>query len=272
MLINYDLGHHYQRRPNNPSKVPIKQKIDKHLRRSEEVMQAINVATIMNSAHNGLSGIVPSPLPRSKPPPLPSSAASRHVLSDAEIQARLDALRVKINSNLNHSVEQPQTYSQQYPRNRVKSPYLYPNHQQISPVMLTSNPQTPPVRSRRSHGPTQQTRQQQHSSRPSTSYSQQNLYLAFIASRHLSTLEKTLLESDSDRQKLIRIFTWLKDVDDHRHEQLDHDQLLLEQNQRMEDQDENLSLYSEIQYAVDDLPANTDGKEGERIVTMQFED
>ena len=47
---------------------------------------------------------------------------------------------------------------------------------------------------------------------------------------------------------------------------------LIEQNQRMLDQEENYSLYSEIQYAVDDLPANTTGKPCEKIATMQFED
>ncbi len=95
-----------------------------------------------------------------------------------------------------------------------------------------------------------------------------NLYLAFIASRHLSSLEDALFESDIDHQKLLQIFTWLKGVEDHRHEQLDHDQLLIEQNQRMLDEEENLSLYSEIQHAVDDLPANTTGKPCEKIATI----
>ena len=36
--------------------------------------------------------------------------------------------------------------------------------------------------------------------------------------------------------------------------------------------EENLSLYSEIQVAVDDLPANTAGKPCEKIATMHFED
>lgn len=40
----------------------------------------------------------------------------------------------------------------------------------------------------------------------------------------------------------------------------------------MLEQEENLSLYSEIQNAVDDVPANTAGKPCEKIATMQFED
>ena len=40
----------------------------------------------------------------------------------------------------------------------------------------------------------------------------------------------------------------------------------------MLDREDNLSLYSEIQYAVDDLPPNTTGKPCEKIPTMQFED
>ena len=70
----------------------------------------------------------------------------------------------------------------------------------------------------------------------------------------------------------MRIFTWLKNVEEHRHELLDHDRLLIEQNKRMKEQDDDLSLYSEIQYAVDDLPPNTSGKPCEKIAPMQFED
>jgi hypothetical protein len=40
----------------------------------------------------------------------------------------------------------------------------------------------------------------------------------------------------------------------------------------MADQEENFSLYSEIQHAVDDLPANTSGEPCERIAMMEFEE
>jgi hypothetical protein len=179
--------------------------------------------------------------------------------------------------------QQQQQQQQQNIRNRIKSPYLYSTHQQLAPP---TTPQTVSLLFRRGQpiSSTTQTqhrqnnalnlrRQQQQSSvkqLPNTG--QENLYLAFIASRHLSTLEDTLFECDIDHPKLLRIFTWLKNVEEHRHEQLDHDKLIIEQNQRMLNQEDNLSLYSEIQYAVDDLPPNTSGKPCERIAPIQFEE
>ncbi len=287
------VGQLYQRRQNNSVKTPTKQKIEKYRRRSEEVTQAMNENTQMNAINNDLSTAIPtlaaSPLTRSKPPPPPPSprAAVHRVASDGEIPARLEVLRLSMNTNLIQTDQQIQRQSHQHSRNRVKSPYLYTNHQQIKPTTATSNPRTPSVRLRRSHGSTQPTssvnssqhhhihnrrsQQEQHSTKQSTNTSPGNLYLAFIASRHLSSLEDALFECDIDHQKLLRIFTWLKGVEDHCHEQIDHDKLLIEQNQYMLDQEENLSLYSEIQHAVDDLPANTTGKPCEKIATMEFE-
>jgi hypothetical protein len=272
----------------------MKQKIDKYRRRSEEVTQAVNGSTPMDATNNGLSTAAPtlthSPLARPKPPPPSPSAAVRRASSDGETQARLEILRLSMDKNLIQTDQQKQSQTHQYSRNRVKSPYLYVNHQQTKPITPTSNPQTPSVRLRRSHGPTRATSsvissqhphtnntnnrniQQQHSVKQSTNTSPGNLYLAFVASRHLSSLEDALFECDIDHQKLLRIFTWLKNVDNHRHEQIDPDQLLIEQNQYMLEQEENLSLYSEIQHAVDDIPANTNGKPCEKIATMQFED
>jgi hypothetical protein len=194
-----------------------------------------------------------------------------------------------MDTNVIQTDQKLQSQSHQYSHNRIKSPYLYSNYQQIKPATPVSNLQTPSVRLRRSHGLRQGTssvnssqhphtnnqrsqQQQQNSVKQSVNPSPGNLYLAFIASRHLSSLEDALFECDIDHQKLLRIFTWLKGVEDHRHEQLDHDKLLIEQNQRMLDQEEDYSLYSEIQHAVDDLPPNTSGKPCEKIATMQFED
>lgn len=98
------------------------------------------------------------------------------------------------------------------------------------------------------------------------------MYLAFVATRHLSTLENNAPEFDMDHPRLVRIFTWLQNVEEHRHEQADYDLLIAEQNQRMQNQEDNFSLYSEIQYAVDDVPANTSGQPCERIPTIAFED
>ncbi|CAF4253100.1 unnamed protein product [Rotaria sp. Silwood2] len=287
-------GQHYQRRTNHTIKTPIKQKIDKYRRRSEEVTQAMNGNTLINTNNNGLSSTVPSlaasQVARSKQPP-PSPTTVRRVSSDAEFEARLEVLRLSMDTNFIHTDQQLQSQSQQYSYNRTKSPYLSNNNQQITPKASTSNPPTPPVRLRRSHLPTQPTssanssrnqnvnninnrhpQQKQNSVKQSTKSSSGNLYLAFIASRHFSTIDDTLFECNIDHQKLLQIFTWLKGVEDHRHEQLDHEQLLNEQNQFMLNQEENLSLYSEIQFAVDDVPANTTGKPCEKIETMQFED
>ena len=247
--------------------------------------------------NNGLATTIPTVAPqptvRPKPPTPSPTAAVQRVSSDGEIQARVDVLRLSMDPNLTQTDQQKQSQSHQPARHRVKSPYLYTNHQQTKPMTPISNPQTPPVRARRNQGPVQpsssvNSSQHPHNNNnttnrrlqpPSSNSTKQsinpsagNLYLAFIASRHLSTLEDALFECDIDHQKLLRIFTWIKGVEEHRHEQSNHDQLLVEQNQRMIDQEENLSLYSEIQHAVDDLPANTTGKPCERIVTMHFED
>jgi hypothetical protein len=260
---------------NNNIKTPTKQKIDKFRRRSEEVTQGTNGNTLMNTANAGLSATTPA-LPtasstRPKPPPSTPTPV-RRVTSDGEIQARLEVLRLSMDSNA------LQADQQQNIRNRLKSPYLYSTHQQLAP----SGPPHTPSAHRRSQpiptlnqSPNRHTggvnyRRQQQQQPPKNS--QGSLYLAFIASRHLSTLEDTLFEYDVDHPKLLRIFSWLKNVEEHRHEQFDHDKLLIEQNQRMINQEDNLSLYSELQYAVDDLPPNTSGKPCEKIATMEFED
>jgi hypothetical protein len=186
-----------------------------------------------------------------------------------------------MDTNLNQTDHQQQQNS----RNQIKSPYLYTTHQQLGPPGTPQNPsvhlrRTQPISSNNASQQRQNTginyrrhQQQTSSSKQSTNNTGQgNLYLAFIAARHLSTIDDPLFECDIDHPKLLRIFSWLKNVEEHRHEQSDHDKLLIEQNQRMLDQEENYSLYSEIQYAVDDLPANTTGKPCEKIATMQFED
>jgi hypothetical protein len=270
----------YQRRTNNSVRSPIKQKIDKYRRRSEEITQAINGNILTNTGNVVLSTTTltlatPSSV-RSKPPS--SSSPVRRVTSDAEIQARLEVVRLSIDSNL------VQTDQQQNSHHRVKSANIQSTHQ---PLATSATPHTSSVPNRRSHpissaAPVQyrqnnnvknhQQQKRQSSAKQSTTTSQGNLYLAFIASRHLSTLEDTLRECDIDHPKLLRIFTWLRNVEEHRHEQSDHDVLLAEQNQRMADQEENFSLYSEIQHAVDDLPANTSGEPCERIAMMEFEE
>ena len=60
-LFFFCIGQHYQRRQNNSIKTPMKQKIDKYRRRSEEVTQALNGNTITN---NGLLTTSPSTLAR----------------------------------------------------------------------------------------------------------------------------------------------------------------------------------------------------------------
>jgi hypothetical protein len=238
----------------------------------------MNGNTLMNTANAGLSVTIPtlanSILTRPKPPS-PNPIPVRRVTSDAEIQARLEVLRLSMDTNLIQTDQQ-----QPHVHNRIKSPYLYSTHQQLAPAT------TPPIALRRSQpissstqtqqrpnsGVNHRRQQQQSSLKQLANTGQGSLYLAFIASRHVSTLEDTFFECDIDHPKLLRIFAWLKNVEEHSHEQSDHDKLLIEQNQRMLDQEENLSLYSEIQYAVDDLPPNTSGKPCEKIPTMQFED
>lgn len=264
-------------------KTSTKQKIEKYRRRSEEVTQAMNGHVQTN---NGLVTTTHLPSALFKTPPSPS-ATVRRVSSEGEMQARMEVLRLSMNPNLIQTNEQVQNQSHRHARHRIKSPHLYPNQHATKPTTPTSNPPTPTARLRRNHKltqPTSSVNSSQHqqannrrvsahnSTKPTVNANNANLYLAFVASRHLSTMEDVLFECDIDHQKLLRIFTWLKGVEDHRHEQFDHDQLLIEQNQLMLDQEENLSLYSEIQHAVDDLPANTTGKPCERIATMQFDD
>lgn len=277
------LGSLYQRRQNQSMKTSTKQKIEKYRRRSEEVTQAMN-GHVQTS--NGLVTTNQLPSTRSKPPSSPT-ATVRRVSSDGEMQARMEVLRLSMDPNLIETNAQLQNPSHRYTHHRIKSPHLYSNQHPTKSTTPPSNPPTPTARLRRSHKPNQPASSvnssqhqnsnhrrisAQNSTKPSVNSNTANLYLAFVASRHLSTLEDVLFECDIDHQKLLRIFTWLKGVEDHRHEQSDHEQLLVEQNQRMLDQEENLSLYSEIQHAVDDLPANTTGKPCERIATMQFND
>ncbi|CAF4511658.1 unnamed protein product [Rotaria sp. Silwood1] len=274
-------GQLYQRRTNNNIKAPIKQKIDKYRRRSEEATHTTNAYPLTITANAGLSATTPALAntvsTHLKPPPSPIPV--RRVTSDAEIQARLDVLRLSTNSNL---VPIDQQRHQQSSHNRLKSPYLYATHQQLA---TSATPQAPQLTLRRnqisSHGTNSQHRPyngvnyrrlQQSSVKQSTNNNQTNLYLAFIASRHLSVLDDAHIEYDIDHPKLLRIFSWLKNVEEHRHQQLDHNKLLEEQNERMLHQKVDFSLYSEIQHAVDDLPANTSGKPCEKIATMQFED
>ena len=279
------LGSLYQRRQNPSIKTSTKQKIEKYRRRSEEVTQAMNGT---NPPNNGITTTAYLTSARPKPPSSPA-AAVRRVSAGGEMQARMEVLRLSMEPNTMQIDRLRQSQSRHRTRRRIKSPQLYSNQQSTKPTTPTSNPPTPSARLRPSHKPTQTAssvnssqHQRTHSNdrrapiqnaiKPPVNSSNSNLYLAFVASRHLSTLEDVLFECDIDHQKLLRIFTWLKGVEDHRHEQSDHDQLLIEQNQRMLDQEENFSLYSEIQQAVDEVPANTTGKPCEKIVTMQFED
>ena len=210
-----------------------------------------------NTSHTAVSLTTPT---STSPSPVRSKAVRypdvvRRVVSDAEIQARLQVLRLSIDTKL-AQVEQRD------PSSRLRSSYSYTNHQQASPAVVTPKEPMPPVT------PPQP---RPSSLKPSNSTNQGNVYLAYIASRHLSTVDDHQPDSDLDPRKLLQIFHWLKTVEEHRSEQSDHDQLLLDQNQLMLDQEENLSLYSEVQFAVDDVPANTTGKAGDRIATMHFD-
>lgn len=269
-------GQLYQRRANNNSKAPTKQKIDKYRRRSEEVTQAMNGNGLITVANAGLSATTQA-LTNHKPPP-PAPAPVRRVTSDAEIQARLEVLRLSLDTNAMQADKQPPPppTQQTNSRHRLKSPYLYATHQQLAP------PTTPhaPSAVRRVQATTQPVNRNASGANYRRQYQHQqavhagtgNLYLAFIASRHVSGADDGPLECDIDHSKLLKIFTWLKQVDAHRHEFVDHEQLLIEQNKRMREQEDNLSLYSEIQYAVDDLPPNISGKPCEKIAPMQFDD
>ncbi|CAF0892074.1 unnamed protein product [Didymodactylos carnosus] len=331
-------GQLYQRRTNNTVKAPIKQKIDKLRRRSEEATQALN-GMVSNTISTGLSIHTTSPhgqqqyvitpsyqhsrkqtTNRASPHHMSGPTNVRRVSSEAEIQQRLQALRLSADSNLIHDMNNPHSsysrdatitnsrrgdrskspfqFSQQQQPSQPSSPY---NRHRQSPVnqhlVQLRHPHTtergyiqPPTSSNLlsvnniTNGSvgllnSAQSFKHHHSSHKENNNNNNNpnsnsgsLYLAFIASRHLSTLEDTLFEFDIDHQKLLRIFTWLKNVEDYRHEQMDHDKLIIEQNERMLHEEENLSLYSEIQYAVDDLPANLTGKAGEKIPTMKYAD
>ncbi|CAF3809938.1 unnamed protein product [Rotaria socialis] len=278
-------GQLYQRRIHNNVKAPFKQKIDKYRRRSEEATQAMNGNTLLIASNAGLSATTPAlaniSSTNTRPPPSPVPV--RRATSDGEIQARLDVLRLSMNSNIAQTEQQQQQQQQQQnsSRNRLKSPYLYTTHQQLVPP---GTPQTSGTGLRRNQMNSTSTHSQhrqnnginyrrlhQSSVKQSATNNPGNLYLAFIASRHLSTLEDAPLDHDIDHSKLLRIFSWLKNIEEYRHQQLDHDKLLIEQDQRMKEHKDDLSLYSEIQFAVDDLPANTTGKPSEKIATMEFD-
>ncbi|CAF2055006.1 unnamed protein product [Rotaria magnacalcarata] len=278
-------GQLYQRRIHNNVKAPFKQKIDKYRRRSEEATQATNGNTLVIASNAGLSATTPAlvNLSSTNTRPPPSPVPVRRVTSDGEIQARLDVLRLSMNSNITQTEQQQQQQQQQQnsSRNRLKSPYLYTTHQQL---VLPGTPQTSGTGLRRNQMNSISTHSQhrqnnginyrrlnQSSIKQSATNNPGNLYLAFIASRHLSTLDDAPLDYDIDHPKLLRIFSWLKNVEEYRHQQLDHDKLLIEQDQRMKEHEDDLSLYSEIQLAVDDIPANTTGKLSEKIKTMEFD-
>ena len=269
------VGQMYQRRPNKHAKAPIKQKIDKYRRRSEEVIHAMNGDSLMNASNNFLSTtmstLVHSRTDHSKP------------VDMSTVDTRRQSMETELAHHEHHS-----PVSQQPSRPRTKSPHALPTRQQLVPPVPAAAAQKPsnPVQStslRRAHRSTQATSsanlsQQQHRRSQQQSIAKQaamsnavNLYLAFLASRHLSALDDASFENEIDHQKLLNMFIWLQDVEDHRHEQISHDQLLLEQNQRTADEEESFSLYSEIKYAVDDLPANTTGRPCEKIPTIQFE-
>ncbi|CAF0873678.1 unnamed protein product [Adineta ricciae] len=266
----------YQRRTNNSVRSPIKQKIDKYRRRSGEATQGGNGTTSdghMPTPTTTLALNSPSSV-RSKQQASPSSI--RRVTSDAETSSRPEVFRLSVDSNALHS-DHPSSNGQ----HRLKPAQIYSTHEQLVPVVtthITSSahrrlyqiPAATPIQPRPSNT---YGKQRQSSARQSTTTAnnQGNMYLAFIASRHLSTLEANVPEYDMDHPRLLRIFTWLQNVEEHRHEQSDHDLLITEQNQRMLDQEENFSLYSEIQHAVDDIPANTNGEPCERIPTIEFE-
>ena len=274
----YRLGQLYQRRQGNTIKTLNKQKIDKYRRRSEEVAQA------MNGANSGLSTadrtLVPSPMARSKKSS-PSSMTVHRISSDAEKKSGLNNLVLSIETNPVPIHRQPQS---QYSLYRNKSPRLSSNHEQINSKIFTSNSPTPPLRLRRNHRRSQpipsansphystNNMNSQHSLKHSMKSSSGNLYLAFIASRNFSAIEDNPFKYDIDSYKLFQIFTWLKDVEDHRHEQIDHDQLLNKQNEHLHNQEEDLALYAEVQYAVDELPVNNGSQPCEKIKTMQFDD
>ncbi|CAF4490133.1 unnamed protein product, partial [Rotaria magnacalcarata] len=82
----------------------------------------------------------------------PSSPAAVHrVSSDAEVEARLEVLRLSMDNNFIQADKQTQSQStpQQPIHPRIKSPYFSNNNhhqQQITPKLSTSNPPTPPVR------------------------------------------------------------------------------------------------------------------------------
>lgn len=255
----------------------MKQKIDKYRRRSGETIQGGNGTT--SDGHipiptTTLALNSPSSV-RSKQQASPSSI--RRVTSDAEPSSRPEVFRLSMDSNVLQTDHPPLNG-----QHRLKPAQIYSTHEQFVPAVTThvtssshhrrlyQIPAATPIQPRPSNTHAKQ-RQSSAKQSTSTANNQGNMYLAFIASRHLSTLEANVPEYDMDHPRLIRIFTWLQNVEEHRQEQSDHDLLITEQNQRMLDQEENFSLYSEIQHAVDDIPANTSGEPCERIPTLEFE-
>ncbi|CAF0805967.1 unnamed protein product [Adineta steineri] len=292
-------GQLYQRRPNNAAKAPIKQKIDKYRRRTE-VTQAIYGYTSINAANNDLPNTNYSTSNRPKPPPSTPTMSGGTMMSAAKLQAHHDALFESLKSKAPYTYEPLVHYSHQYSPNPVKSPHLCPKHQQITSTLPISNPPTPLVHLRPSYGtiqnfvPTKSSHHNHHHHHTNTKNNQylptpppppsqqyytikqtpnaspKYLSLASAAPHNPPTLDDNLL-NDADQQKLLRVFKWLKNVEEHRYEQIDHDELLDKQTLRMIDQTDNLSLYSEIRLAVDDLPPNLSNEPCERIATMEFE-
>ncbi|CAF4993324.1 unnamed protein product, partial [Rotaria socialis] len=78
------------------------------------------------------------------------------VSSDAEVEARLEVLRLSMDNNFIQADKQSQSQPtpQQSIHPRIKSPYLSNNNhhhhqQQVTLKLSASNPPTPPVRLRR---------------------------------------------------------------------------------------------------------------------------
>lgn len=266
----------YQRRTNYNVRAPIKQKIDKYRRRSEETINQTQNNNLLNVTHAGLTGTAPTlttpNTSRQRITTIASPKPVRRVTSDAEVRARLDVLRLSMDTTMARTDEHHSHPS-------IKSPVLYSTHQQLVTTPTTFKTNSGILRP--THGSVQRissavqpqvnsVRRQNPTNQNSSATNQTNLYLAFVASRHLSNLDGAVVECDIDHPKLVRIFNWLKNVEAHRHEQRDHAELIIEQDRLMTEQEENLSLYSEIEYAVDDLPPNTAGKSF-HIPSMSFE-
>lgn len=276
-------GSLYQRRPNPTSKPGIKNRVNKYRRRSEESTQALNNIALIESTNTGFHSINPNAASSFQIKDRKGfTGPVRRISSEAEIQARLESLRTSMDPNSADNM-----YSTKAPpRNRLRSPYIYPKQQNQSRTN-TPTPQSSPGTNRRKnrtqrigssnssqHTPTNRRTSQKPKNRDTKESKKLdqnnpgNLYLALIASRQVANIEEGIYEDDVDHQKLLRIFTWLRTVEDNRRYQTDHDKLIIEQNQRMTQADDNLSLYSEIRFAVDELPPNT---HGERLETIDFD-